>query len=108
MNRLVLTAAAIGLLGAAVAAGPAKATPLPASYFAFQNRNDRQPQIQTFMGTITKTGELFVFSEDATHASYRLDDQKTAEKFAGEKVKVTGTLDAANNTIRVQSIAATA
>ena len=39
---------------------------------------------------------------------YTLSDQKTASKFTGQKVKVTGTLDASNNTIRVQSIEAAA
>jgi hypothetical protein len=37
---------------------------------------------------------------------YTLSDQRTPEKFAGQKVKVTGTLDAKTNTIQVESIAA--
>jgi hypothetical protein len=37
---------------------------------------------------------------------YTLSDQKTPEKFAGQKVKVTGTLDAKTKAIRVESIAA--
>ena len=37
---------------------------------------------------------------------YTLSDQKTPEKFAGQKVKVTGTLDAKTKAIRVDSIAA--
>ncbi len=37
---------------------------------------------------------------------YALSDQQTPEQFAGKKVKVTGTLDAATRTIRVDSIAA--
>jgi hypothetical protein len=37
---------------------------------------------------------------------FALSDQKTAEKFAGAKVMVTGTLDAATSTIRVDSITA--
>lgn len=35
---------------------------------------------------------------------YRLSDQQTPDKFAGEKVKVTGTLDARTNTIAVERI----
>ena len=38
--------------------------------------------------------------------TYTLSDQKTPEKFAGQKVAVTGTLDAKTNTIQVDSIAA--
>jgi hypothetical protein len=37
---------------------------------------------------------------------YELSDQRTPEKFAGEKVRVTGTLDAKTKTIRVDSITA--
>jgi len=40
---------------------------------------------------------------DGKHA-YTLSDQKTPENFAGKKVKVTGTLDSATETIHVDSI----
>ena len=36
--------------------------------------------------------------------SYTLSDQTTPEKFAGQKVTVTGTLDAKTKTIKVDSI----
>jgi Protein of unknown function (DUF5818) len=39
-------------------------------------------------------------------STYTLSDQKTPEKFAGQKVKVTGTLDAKTKIIQVESIAA--
>ncbi len=42
---------------------------------------------------------------DGTEA-FSLSDQQTPEKFAGKKVTVTGTLDAATRTIRMDSIAA--
>jgi len=38
--------------------------------------------------------------------AYTLSDQKTPEKFAGQKVKVSGTLDAKTRTIQVDSITA--
>jgi hypothetical protein len=38
---------------------------------------------------------------------YALSDQRTPEKFAGQKVRVTGTLDAKTKTIHVESISAT-
>ena len=38
--------------------------------------------------------------------TYELSDQKTPEKFAAQRVRVTGTLDGKTNTIAVQSIAA--
>ncbi|MBI3049784.1 MAG: hypothetical protein HYY76_15875 [Acidobacteria bacterium] len=37
---------------------------------------------------------------------YGLSDQRTPEQFAGEKVRVTGTLDAKTKTIQVKSISA--
>ncbi len=37
---------------------------------------------------------------------FALSDQKTAETFAGKRVTVTGTLDAATKTIRVDSMGA--
>jgi hypothetical protein len=37
---------------------------------------------------------------------YELSDQRTPERYAGQKVRVTGTLDAKTKTIRVDSIVA--
>ena len=37
---------------------------------------------------------------------YTLSDQRTPEKFAGQKVKVVGTLDVKSKTIQVDSITA--
>lgn len=103
MKRTVLTVAALALSGAVIAAAAPKANPTFARNEA-QNQSNPQPKIQTFTGTITKTGDQFMFSDDSTKTSYQLDDQKTASRFDGQKVRVTGTLDAANNLIRVQSI----
>ena len=49
-------------------------------------------------------GALYVLYDGK--ATYTLSDQKTPEKFAGQKVTVTGTLDAKTSTIQVDSIAA--
>lgn len=38
---------------------------------------------------------------------YMLSDQRAPEKFAGQKVRVTGTLDTTTRTIKVELIAAT-
>ena len=37
---------------------------------------------------------------------YELSDQKTPERFAAQKVKITGTLDAGDKTIHVSAITA--
>jgi len=75
---------------------------------AAQDQPYPQPKIRVFMGTITKVGDQFVFTDDTSKVSYQLDDEKTASRFEGQKVRVTGTLDAVNNLIRVQSIEAAA
>ncbi len=51
-----------------------------------------------------KGGAKFVLYDPAKKMTYELDDQTKPESFAGEKVQVKGTLDAATNTIHVDSI----
>jgi hypothetical protein len=53
-----------------------------------------------------KMGATYVLYNPATKTSYQLDDQKKPEQFAGEKVTVNGSLDAATNTIHVENITA--
>jgi hypothetical protein len=53
-----------------------------------------------------KNGSKYVLYDGATKTTYQLDDQKKPEAFAGDKVKVTGTLDAKTKTIHVTDIAA--
>ena len=43
---------------------------------------------------------------DGKEAYYRLSDQRTPEKFAGQQVTVVGSLDAKTRTIKVDSITA--
>jgi hypothetical protein len=89
------------------------------------------PDKQTFTGTITdgmcadadhshmrmgptnaECTVACVMAHDATYIlydgkeAYTLSDQRTPEKLAGQKVTVTGTLDAKTKTIRVDSITA--
>jgi hypothetical protein len=112
MRKIVLTVATVVLLYAiAVGASPVSTDPSAISPAARQETpaaRDRQPEIRVFLGTIVKAGNQFVFSDAVSKSSYQLDDQETASKFDGKNVKVTGTLDASNNIIRVQSIEATA
>jgi uncharacterized protein YdeI (BOF family) len=57
-----------------------------------------------FSGTILKSGEGYVLSDAANKLSYALDDAQQASHYEGKKVKVTGTVDAASNTIHVETI----
>src|SRR5262245_51081457 len=54
---------------------------------------------------INAHGASYVLFDGKT--AYTLSDQKSPEKFAGERVKVVGTLDASKKTIQVTSISAT-
>jgi len=90
------------------------------------------PGTQTFTGIITdnmcaRTGHAqmrmgptdadctraCVLAHDATYVLYdgqevyTLSDQQTPEKFAAQKVRITGTLDAKTKTIQVDSMTAT-
>jgi hypothetical protein len=53
---------------------------------------------------ITAHGASYVLYDG--QSAYVLSDQKTPDKFAAQKVRVVGTLDAKTKTIRVESIAA--
>ena len=51
-----------------------------------------------------KAGGKFALSDAANKTWYTLDDQKKAEPFAGMKVTVTGTVDAATKTLKIVTI----
>jgi Protein of unknown function (DUF5818) len=53
-----------------------------------------------------RMGATYVLYIPATKTTYQLDDQKTPAQFAGEKVNVSGSLDAATKTIHVEKITA--
>ena len=52
-----------------------------------------------------KSGSPLVLYNKATKTIYKLDDQSKAKEFAGENVKVEGTLDASTKTIHVEKMA---
>ena len=63
-----------------------------------------EPESKTFTGTIIKNGDNFVLSDSASKLSYILDDRGKACPYEGKKVRVTGTIDSATNTIHVEAI----
>ena len=63
-----------------------------------------QATTQTFQGTISYSQDGYVL-KDSSGVTYQLDDQRKAKEFSGQNVKVSGTLDASTNMIRVASIA---
>ncbi len=71
-------------------------------------QNDAQPGLKTFAGTVMLSNGKYVLEDPSTKRSYYLDDAKTAKKFDGKMVVVTGTLDNSGYTIQVQKIEAAA
>jgi len=73
-----------------------------------QQAPDSQPQpsqsagTQSFTGIIVKSGDKYVFQDAATNNTYDIDHQEEVQKFEGKKVKVHGSLDAANHMIHIQ------
>jgi hypothetical protein len=63
-----------------------------------------ETQSKIFSGTIVKNGDTYVLSDAGTKTSYVLDDAQKASPYEGKKVKVTGTVDVAHNTIHVETI----
>jgi hypothetical protein len=76
-----------------------------------QPQDDEKSQVKEFKGKISKIDGRFVLEESSdggTYGTYLLDDQTTASKYEGQRVTVTGTLDAPHKTIRVRKIEAVA
>jgi len=62
----------------------------------------------TIFGRITRESGAYVLVESASKVHYSLDDQKTAKKYNGRAVFITGTMDPASKSIHVQTIEAAA
>src|SRR5882724_1908553 len=74
-------------------------------------QDDEHSQAKEFKGKISKIDGRFVLEESSdggSYGTYLLDDQTTAGKYEGQKVVVTGTLDAPHKTIHVRKIEAVA
>jgi uncharacterized protein DUF5818 len=81
------------------------AAPVQARVQASQiSHTQAQPESKTFTGTILKSGESFVLSDSVSKSRYMLDDQDKVRRYEGKHVKITGAVDAASNTIHVETI----
>jgi hypothetical protein len=99
MKRFFLSLAAFGMLFGLMA------SPVQSTVVApHPSQTQAQPEAKTFTGTILKSGENFVLSDTATKARYLLDNQDMARPYEGKSVKVTGTIDVANNMIHIETI----
>ena len=72
-----------------------------------QQPPQEQEQGQTFTGTMKLQTNQYVFLDDATKATYKLDHQDQLSKYNldGKKVQIVGTLETASNTIHITKIA---
>lgn len=70
------------------------------------SHGNMQDEARTFTGKVNKKGSTYVLELPSEKTYYILSDQKKAASFEGKNVKVTGTLDAATNTLSVQTIEA--
>jgi lipopolysaccharide export system protein LptA len=109
---ILLAAALVSLAAAAdLPQGPAHhshtaVTLQSQSQSQFPRQSQTQEQAKTFTGKVTKSNGRYVLEDETMNSTYYLDDTKSAQKYEGKNVKVTGTLDSANNTIHVQKIEA--
>jgi hypothetical protein len=71
---------------------------------AAEDQAQQESQQQTITGKVAKSNRGKYVLVDSTNMMYQLDDQSTAKKFAGKKVKVSGTVDTSSNTIHVTDI----
>jgi Protein of unknown function (DUF5818) len=74
-------------------------------------QDDEKSQVKEFKGKIFKSDGRFVLEESSNggnYGTYLLDDQAAAKKYDGQRVVVTGTLDAPRKAIHVQKIEAVA
>ena len=68
------------------------------------SQTQAKPEAKTFTGTILKSGESFVLSDSVAKSRYMPDDQGKARPYEGKKVKITGTIDVANDMIHIETI----
>jgi hypothetical protein len=70
------------------------------------NEQQQSAQRKVYLGQIVKAkdGRFALLVDKQAGTGFFLDDQEKAKRFEGQNVKVIGTLDAANYTIRVSDI----
>ena len=102
-----LLAASVRLPGKLFANGSPELENPPPSLQTPQ-RQTSPNEVRTFSGRIARAGNKYVLEDSSAKVSYFLDDQKSARKFDGQRVTITGTLDKQSNVLHVEKIAASA
>ncbi len=68
-----------------------------------QQQQQQQPQ-QVFTGRIEQQGKHLMFVDKSSHATYKISNKRKAKKYAGEEVRIVGTLNPSNNSIHISKI----
>ena len=114
MTRVLLALAVLVIAFLTWGLGSPRAAPELSRWQRFEAhrpQDDEQSQAKEFKGKISKIGGRFVLEESSdggSYGTYLLDDQTTARKYEGQKVLVTGTLDAPHKTIHLRKVEAVA
>lgn len=111
MNRIMVGVVVLAFLFAGTLRAQAPKTPYPNTELQPQTASTAAPdgaatdKLDMFSGKITKTKSgQYILYDPATEKSFQLDDQKAAAKYDRKSVAISGTLNAATNTIHVQKI----
>ena len=80
---------------------PEPGTPPARSQQPDTQAGSQRGQVQTFTGTIVKTGDRYMLQDDSGK-TYDIDNQEAAKKHEGKQVTVKGTLDPDGKTIHVK------
>src|SRR6266481_433022 len=99
--------AGMGLSGTQLSAQQQQPDPQPAPPPSQQQQapdaqgQSQQTQVQTFAGTIMKSGDKYVL-QDTSGTNYDIDRQDLGKSHEGKKVRINGTLDPDGKTIHVK------
>lgn len=105
LARLLPIVALMLVLAGIPLKGQQQQTPDPASQAPSAQSQPQNPQqSQVFTGKVVKSKDGLVFQDDATSATYKVDNEDQLKQFAGKRVKITGTLDTATNMIRISNV----
>ncbi len=70
---------------------------------AQQQQQQQQPK-QVFTGKIEQQGKHLMFVDKSSNTTYKISNKRKAKKYAGEDVRIVGTLNPSNNSIHISKI----
>jgi hypothetical protein len=81
---------------------PPARTPDQATPQDSQAQSAQPTGVQSFSGTVVKSGDKYMLHDEASGQTYDIDHQDEVQKYEGKRVKVHGTLDASGKMIHLQ------